>query len=103
MKKLASKSRRPPRRKRRDRPRDTLVKGVDLTLIRQLLADALPFDEEPVEEMVENLLTTQPESPDDLPGAEALSDLDEALNRLRLEAAWRCARARDDEIRASND
>src|SRR5260370_27197517 len=45
--------------------------------------------------MVDELLSMQPDDPDDMPGAETLSELDEALNQTRLEALGGDAGARE--------
>ena len=87
MKKLASRSRKLPHRKRRAGLRDTLFKDVDIGLLRRLLADDLPPDEDSLEGMIEAVLSAEPDDLDDMPSVETLSELDETLNQARLDAA----------------
>ncbi len=85
MKKVAAKRRNPPRRKRGPSPRDRLFKGVDMDLLRRLLADERPLEDESLEDMIDRFLSTQPESVEDMPDEEAMSELIEELDRLRVD------------------
>ncbi len=95
MKKPVSRPRKAPPRKRRPSARETLFGGVDIGALRRLLANEFPLDEDSLEGMLEELLSAQPDDPDDLPSTERLSDLGEALNQTRLDAAGGDARARE--------
>ena len=90
MKKLAS-SRKKPAGAKRTRPKHgptprELFAGVDLDLVRQLLANEFPPEEKSLEDMVDAFLATQPEELDDVPSAEAMSQLAEELDRVRVDA-----------------
>ncbi len=86
MKRLATSGRKPARRKRGASPRETLYAGMDVKLIRQLLADALPFRDESLEDMVDAFLSTEPERLEDMPDEEAMSRLAEELESVRIDA-----------------
>jgi hypothetical protein len=60
--------------------------GMDLNLLRQLLADELALEEESLEDMVDAFLSTQPEALEDMPSAEAMSQLAEELENVRIDA-----------------
>ena len=85
MKKLASSQQKPARAKRGASPRD-LFAGMDLNLLRQLLADELALEEESLEDMVDAFLSAQPEALEDMPSAEAMSQLAEELENVRIDA-----------------
>jgi hypothetical protein len=95
MKKPVSRPRKAPPRKRRPSARKTLFGGVDIGALRRLLANEFPFDEDSLEGMLEELLSAQLDDPHDLPSAQRLSDLGEALNQTRLDAAGGDAWARE--------
>jgi hypothetical protein len=105
MKKSSSKRRKAPHRKRRAGPKDTFFPDVDLDLVRRLLADRFPSDEEDLVDMVQDYLSLEPDIFEDMPDDESIIDLDRALDRTRLKAAGGDARAREtlDEIRATID
>ncbi|HKN30208.1 MAG TPA: hypothetical protein VJY34_20955 [Roseiarcus sp.] len=84
MKKLASTRRKPPRREHAS-PRD-LFAGMDMNLLRRLLAEELPLEEESLEDMVDAFLSAQPEALEDMPSAEAMSQLAEELENVRIDA-----------------
>ncbi len=84
MKKLAVKRRKPPRWEHASPP--DLFAGVDMNLLRQLLAEELSPEEESLEDMVDAFLSTQPESLEDMPSAEAMSQLAEELENVRIDA-----------------
>jgi len=86
MKKLAVKRRKPAQKKRRASPRETLFAGVDMSMLRRLLADELPLEEKSLEEMIDDFLSVQPESVEEMPDEEAMSELAEELDRLRVDA-----------------
>ena len=94
MKKLATKRRKPPRRKRRSGAKDTDFRDVDIDLLRRLLADDSPPDEDDVEDMVADILSAEPDEIDDIPSADSLSELGVALDQTRLDAAGGDAEAR---------
>jgi hypothetical protein len=94
MKKLATKRRKPPRRKRSAGLRDTRFREVDIDLLRWLLADESPSAEDDLEDMIAAILSAEPDEIDDMPSADTLSELDAALNQTRLDAAGGDADAR---------
>ena len=94
MKKLSSKRRKPTPRKRRAGPKDTDFRNVDIGLLRSLLADESPPDEADLQDMIGDILSAEPDEIDDMPSADALSELDVALNQTRLDAAGGDAEAR---------
>jgi hypothetical protein len=88
-KKVAARGRKPPRRKHASL--HDFFGGVDMDLLRQLLAEELPLKEESLEEesledMVDAFLLTRPEALDEMPSAEAMSQLAEELDRVRVDA-----------------
>src|SRR5208337_2880549 len=83
MKKLAVK-RKPTRKKRGAGSPAALFAGVDMTALRQLLADEWP--EESLEDMIDEFLSTEPGSAEDMPDADAMFELSEELDRLRVDA-----------------
>ena len=94
MKKLATKRRKPPRRKRGAGQKDTDFRDVDIDLLRRLLADESPSDEDDLEDMIADILSAEPDEIDDMPSADTLSELDVALDQTRLDAAGGDADAR---------
>ena len=86
MKKLASKPRKPARRKRSATGTSFSFRDVDMAALRRLLAEELPPDDD-LTDMIADLLSADPDQPDDIPDAEMLSGLNEALNQARLDAA----------------
>ena len=89
MKKLAAKpqTRKPARKEKRGAsPRDTPFAGVDIAMLRRLLADELPLEEESLEEKVDKFLSVRPESVEEMPDEGAMSELAEELDRLRVDA-----------------
>ena len=86
MKKLATKPRKPARRKRSATGTGVSFRDVDMTALRRLLAEELRPDDD-LADMFADLLSADPDHPDDIPDAEMLSELNEALNRARLDAA----------------
>jgi hypothetical protein len=85
MKKLASKPRKPARRKRSATGTGISFRDVDMTALR-LLAEELPPDDD-LANIIADLLSTDLDDPDAIPDAEMLSELNEALNQARLDAA----------------
>ena len=79
MRKLAVK-RKPARKKRGASPLDTLFAGVDMSMLRRLLADELPLEEETLEEMVDRFVSLEPREGQDM------SKLSDALERARIDA-----------------
>ncbi len=86
MKKLASKPRKPARRKRSATGTGVSFRDVDMTALRRLLAEGLPPDDD-LGEMIAGLLSADLDHPDGMPDTEMLSELNEALNQARLDAA----------------
>ena len=86
MKKLASKPRKPARRKRSATGTGVSFRDVDMTALRRLLAEELPPDDD-LADMIADILSADLDDPDDIPDAEMLSELNEALNQARLDAA----------------
>ncbi|HZZ59818.1 MAG TPA: hypothetical protein VFE63_01410 [Roseiarcus sp.] len=86
MKKLASTKRKPARRKRGSSPRETLFAGLDMKLIRQLLAEELDFEEESLEDIVDEFLSSEPDALEDMPDADTMTQLADELDRLRVDA-----------------
>ncbi len=86
MKKLASKPRKPARRKRSATGTGFSFRDVDMAALRRLLAEELRPDDD-LTDMIADLLSADPDQPDDIPDAEMLSGLNEALNQARLDAA----------------
>ena len=86
MKKLASKPRKPACRKRSETGTGVSFRDVDMTALRRLLAEELP-PEGDLADMIADILSADLDDPDDIPDAEMLSELNEALNRARLDAA----------------
>ncbi|HSU99074.1 MAG TPA: hypothetical protein VLI91_03130 [Roseiarcus sp.] len=86
MKKLASKPRKPARRKRSARGTDLSFRDLDMTALRRLLAEDLPPDDD-LADMIADLLSADLDDTHKIPDAEALSELNEALNQARLHAA----------------
>ena len=84
MKKVAAKRKTPLRRKKAG-PRD-LFAGVDMQLLGQFLAEATALEEKGLEDMVEAFLSAQPEDVEDMPDTDAISDLAEALDEVRIDA-----------------
>ena len=85
MKKLASTRRQPPSAKRGASPRN-LFAGMDMNLVRRLLAEELRHEEESLEDMVDAFLSTQPEALEDMPSVEAMSQLAEELENVCIDA-----------------
>src|SRR5271165_2848829 len=85
MKKLAVK-RKPTPKKRVSSSFEALLADMDMATLRQLLADEEPLEEEGLEDMIDEFLSTRPESAEDLPDAAAIFDLSEELDRLRIDA-----------------
>ena len=85
MKKLASSQRKPARAKRGASPRDMFA-GMDLNLLRQFLAEELPLEEESLEDMVDSFLAAQPEALEEMPSTEAMIQLAEELESVRIDA-----------------
>ncbi len=83
-KKVAARGRKTTRRKHAS-PHE-LFAGVDMNLLRQLLVEELPLEDESLKDMVDAFLSTQPEELDDMPSAEAMSQLAEELERVRIDA-----------------
>ncbi len=83
-KKVAARGRKAPRRKPANL--QDFFGGVDMDLLRQLLAEKLPLEKESLEDMVDAFLSAQPEEVDDMPDAEAMSQLAEELERVRVDA-----------------
>jgi hypothetical protein len=94
MKKLASKPRKPARRKSSPAGMDTFFRDVDMTALRRLLAEELPPDDD-LADRIAHMLSADPDNSDDIPDAEALSELSEALNEARLGAAGGDIEARE--------
>ena len=86
MKKLASKPRKPAPRKRSATRTGVSFRDVDMTALRQLLAEGLPPDDD-LGDMIADMLSADLDDPDDIQTAEMLSELNEALNQARLDAA----------------
>ncbi len=86
MKKLAAKSRKPAHRKRSTTGTGFSFRHVDMTALRRLLDEGLPPDHD-LADMIADVLSADPNQPDDIPDAEMLSELNEALNQARLDAA----------------
>ena len=57
-----------------------------MTALRRLLAEELPPDDD-LADMIADILSADLDDPDDIPDAEMLSELNEALNQARLDAA----------------
>ena len=76
----------PARKRRAASPRDTLFAGMDMDLLRRLLADQLPLEGESLEDMVDKFLSVRPERVEEMPDEEAMSELAEELDRLRVDA-----------------
>ena len=85
MKKLAAKSRKPARRKRSATGTGVSFRDVDMTALRRLLAEELRPDDD-LADMIADVLSADLDHPDDIPDAEMLSELNEALNQARLDA-----------------
>ena len=94
MKKLATKRRKPPRRKRGAGQKDTDFRDVDVDLLRRLLAAELPSAEDDLEDMIGDILSAEPDEIAGMPSAGALSELDVALDQTRIDAAGGDADAR---------
>ncbi len=94
MKKLATKRRKPPRRKRNAEPKDTRSRNVDIDLLRWLSADEWPPDEDDLEDMIADILSAEPHEIENMPSAVALSELGVALDQTRLDAAGGDSEAR---------
>ncbi len=86
MKKLASKPRKPVRRNHSATGTGVSFRDVDITALRRLLAEELPPDGD-LADMIVDILSADLDDPDDIPDAEMLSELNEALNQARLDAA----------------
>jgi hypothetical protein len=86
MKKLASKPRKPARRKHSATGRGVSFPDIDMIALRRLLTEELPADDD-LEGMIVDILSADLDDPDDIPDAEMLSELNEALNQARLDAA----------------
>src|SRR5208337_329259 len=84
----------PARKQRRARPPQTLFEGVDLKLLRQLLEDELPLGG--LEDMVDEFLSAQPEELEEMPDGEAMAQLAEELERVRIDASGGDAEAREE-------
>jgi len=84
----------PARKQRRARPAQTLFEGVDLKLLRQLLEDELPLGG--LEDMVDEFLSVQPEELEEMPDGEAMAQLAEELERVRIDASGGDAEAREE-------
>src|SRR5208337_1281247 len=84
MKKLAVKHK-PMPKKRGASSFEALLAGMDMAT-HQLLADDEPLEEEGLEDMIDEFLSTRPESAEDLPDSEAVFELSEELDRLRIDA-----------------
>ncbi len=85
-KKVARKTTRKGNSKRAS-PLDTLFSGVDLDQLRRLVFDAPLTDERSLEEMIGAFLEADPAEPDEFPEPEAMSELSEELERLRVDAS----------------
>jgi hypothetical protein len=89
MKKPAAKRKRPhsdeAKMKTRSSRRDKPAAGVDLGLLRRLL-DALPGEDRSLEDMIEEFIAVDPTDIEDMPEVEAMSELAEELDRLRVDA-----------------
>ena len=86
MKKLARKPRKLARRKRSATGTSVSFRDVDMTALRWLLAEELPPDGD-LADVIADILSADLDDSDDIPDAEMLSELNEALNRARLDAA----------------
>jgi hypothetical protein len=84
MKKLASKPRKPTRQKRSATGTGSF-RDVDMTALRRLLVELPPGDD--LADRIADILAADLGNPDDIPDAETLSELSEALNQARLDAA----------------
>jgi hypothetical protein len=86
MKKFASKPRKPARRERSATGTGVSFRDIDMTALRRLLAEELAPDDD-LADMIAEILSADLDDPDDIPDAERLSELNEALNQARLDAA----------------
>ncbi len=97
MKKSAAKRKTPASKtkKKRSNPLDRLLSDADVDLIRRLLLDAESIEKRSAEDMVGEFLTADPTDIDDMPDPEAMSELSEELDRLRIDANGGDAEARE--------
>ena len=88
MKKPAAKRNKVARKadSKRGSPLDTLLSGLDGDLLRRLLLDGPLTEERSIEDMIGTFLDADPDKPEDFPEAEAMSELSEELDRLRVDA-----------------
>ncbi|HEY6519306.1 MAG TPA: hypothetical protein VIZ19_08035 [Roseiarcus sp.] len=86
MKKLASKPLKPARRERSATGTGTSFRDLDMTDLRRLLSEELPPDDD-LADMIADILSADPDDPNDVPDADMLSELNEALNQARPDAA----------------
>ncbi|RBP15483.1 hypothetical protein DFR50_10839 [Roseiarcus fermentans] len=95
MKKPAAKPRKPAAKSRKKRagPLDTMFSGVDMDALR-LLMESLPVEDRSVADMIEPFLSADPTSVEEMPEGEAISELAEELDRLRVDANGGDPRAR---------
>lgn len=84
-KKVARKTTRKGNGKRAS-PLDKLFSGVDMDQLRRLLFDGSLNEERSLELMIEAFLEADPAELDDFPEPEAMSELSEELDRLRVDA-----------------
>jgi hypothetical protein len=88
MKKPAAKRKTPARKgKKRASPLDTLLSSVDMDFLRgMLLTVSAGGDDRSLDDMIETFLSSDPADVDDMPSPEAMSELSEELDRLRVDA-----------------
>ena len=86
VKKTARNAQAPPRGNGRREPGDPFA-AADLKLLRKLLAQQLTYKEDSLEDMVEAFLSSGPERLEEMPSVEAMSELAEELEHVRLDAS----------------
>ena len=67
-------------------PLRNLFSGLDADQLRRFLLEVAPTEERSVEDMIRTFLDADAAEPDDFPEAEAMSELSEELDRLRVDA-----------------
>ena len=95
MKKPAAK--RTPARKtktKRAGPLDRFLSGEDVEMLRQMLTNALPNPQPSLDDRIEAFLSCDPANVDEMPETQAMMDLSEELERLRIDANGGAPKAR---------
>lgn len=73
-------------KKKRPSPLDTIFSGVDIEGLRNMLLDAVATEDGSVEDMITEFVSAEPTSLDEMPDSDAIAELCEELDRLRIDA-----------------